>query len=610
VRAYALVGRRHARTTPLDFLGGRQLSSIPRPEYPRPQLVRNDWLNLNGEWEFGEDPGLSGEARGLPTGGDLERKIVVPFAPESKLSGVGKTDFMPCVWYRRRFRVPDHWGHSRLLLHFGAVDYEATVWVNGRLAGMHRGGYTPFRLDITALVDREGDNTLVVRAIDDTRSGLQPTGKQSVAYASARCHYTRTTGIWQTVWLEPVPAFSIDHLRLTPSLTEESIRVEAVLYSPVPGVGPSQGRLRAAVRADGEVISEHSVEAVAPLTTMTLDVAKPRLWSPANPFLYDLELVLETEAGMDRVVSYFGMRSIKLADGCVYLNGEPLFQRLVLDQGFYPDGIYTAPSDAHLRRDIELAQAAGFNGARLHEKVFEPRFLTWADRLGYLVWGEFPNWGLNHSDSAVLESVLTEWLEVLQRDANHPSIITWCPFNETPNDQNPELLRTIYRVTKAVDPTRPVVDTSGYVHVSTDLYTVHNYSQDVAQFAAAYGPLAQGEAGWRNSQSNNAPHVAGQPYLVDEYGGIWWNPAQIDEKAWGYGARPLDEEEFFQRLGGLTSALVGNPRICGFCYTQLTDVEQEVNGLYTDERLAKFDPACYKAIFAAPAAIETQLRTG
>ncbi len=586
------------------------MSVVPRPEYPRPQLVRRDWLNLNGEWEFSEDPGLSGEARGLHEGGDFERRIIVPFAPESKLSGIGKTDFMPCVWYRRRFRVPEQWSDSsRLLLHFGAVDYEATVWVNGRLAGNHRGGYTPFRFDITELVNREGENTLVVRAVDDTRSGLQPTGKQSIAYASAGCRYTRTTGIWQTVWLEPVSDFSIDHVRMIPSPHEGELRLEAVIYHQIPGLGPSQGTLKATVKAEGRVVSRQTVEAAFPVTAMTLDVPEPRLWSPDDPFLYDLELILETEAGADRVESYFGMRSVKLANGCLYLNGEPLFQRLVLDQGFYPDGIYTAPSDAALRRDIELAQAAGFNGARLHEKVFEPRFLMWADRLGYLVWGEFPNWGLDHKHPAALERFVTEWMDVLQRDFNHPSIITWCPFNETPNDQNPELLRTVYRLTKAIDPTRPVVDTSGYVHVETDVYTVHNYNQNVAEFSVAYEPLAQGKEGWRNPHSNNAPHVVGQPYLVDEYGGIWWNPDQKDDKGWGYGARPANEEEFFERLRGLTEVLLNNPNICGFCYTQLTDVEQEVNGLYTYERVAKFDPKRYRQIFSAPAAIESRLRT-
>ncbi len=363
------------------------------------------------------------------------------------------------------------------------------------------------------------------------------------------------------------------------------------------------------MKADGRVVSQQSAKAALPVTAMTLDVPEPRIWSPADPFLYDLELILETEAGTDRVESYFGMRSVKLANGCLYLNGEPLFQRLVLDQGFYPDGIYTAPSDADLKRDIQLAQAAGFNGARLHEKVFEPRFLMWADRLGYLVWGEFPNWGLDHEHPAALERFVTEWLDVLQRDINHPSIITWCPFNETPNEQNPELLRTVYRLTKAIDPTRPVVDTSGYVHVETDIYTVHNYSQNVSDFSAAYEPLAQGEEGWRNRHSNNVPHVAGQPYLVDEYGGIWWNPDQTDDRAWGYGARPADEDEFFQRLRGLTDALLNNPHICGFCYTQLTDVEQEVNGLYTYKREAKFDPERYRQIFTAPAAIESRLRT-
>jgi beta-galactosidase/beta-glucuronidase len=584
------------------------LTGIPRPEYPRPQLARREWYNLNGEWQFCEDPGQSGEARGLHIASAFEQRIVVPFAPESQLSGIGKTDFMPCVWYRRVFHIPPAWQGSRVLLHFGAVDYEATVWLNGAQAGTHRGGYTPFALDITPYVHWNQENVVVVRASDDTRSGLQPSGKQSVSYASQGCHYTRTTGIWQTVWLEPVPEFRIDHLRLTPSVAEGVLHVQAVIVGSVPGTGPVSGTLRAVARGGDAVVAEAHAPAAAPVTELTLQLKQPRLWAPGDPFLYDLELTLETPTGTDRVTSYFGMRSLKLANGCLYLNDTPIFQRLILDQGFYPDGIYTAPSDDHLRRDIELAQAAGFNGARLHQKVFEPRYLYWADRLGYLVWGEFPNWDIDHRHPAALERFLTEWLQVLERDYNHPAIVTWCPFNETPNDQNPELLRMVYKTTKQIDPTRPVVDTSGYVHVETDIYTSHNYDQNPETFAAAFAPLAQGEVGWRNPHSRNAPHIKGQPYLVDEYGGIWWNPHQTDEKAWGYGKRPVDEAEFFARLKALTQVILSNPYICGFCYTQLTDVEQEVNGLYTYEREVKFDPARYREIFSAPAAIEERLR--
>ncbi|MBC7256244.1 MAG: beta-galactosidase, partial [Chloroflexi bacterium] len=330
-------------------------------------------------------------------------------------------------------------------------------------------------------------------------------------------------------------------------------------------------------------------------------------WEPGYPTLYDLTLTLNTTSGAPDVVrSYFGLRSVALSERAILLNGRPLFQRLVLDQGYYPEGIYTAPSDEALRRDIEIALGLGFNGARLHQKVFEPRFLYWADRLGYLVWGEFPNWGLNLHDPKSLEIFAPQWLEALERDYSHPALVGWCPFNETQPDQDPEILRTIYRLTKAVDGTRPVIDTSGYQHVETDIYDVHNYGQDVASFASLFADFAQGGEPFRNRPRLDAPY-RGQPYFVSEYGGIWWNPGQRDEAGWGYGGvegRPRSEEEFLARYRGLTEALLRHPRMCAFCYTQLYDIEQEVNGLYTYDRRPKFDPALIRAINTQPAAIE------
>lgn len=577
---------------------------IPRPEHPRPQFVRQDWLNLNGEWEFAEDPGKSGEARGLSSGTALPQRILVPFCPESRLSGIGKVDFMPCVWYRRQFRVPQAWDGRRVLLHFDAVDYEATVWVNGKLAGSHRGGYVPFTLEVTRLL-RPGENELVVRAVDDTRSPLQPSGKQSPRFESYGCMYTRTTGIWQTVWLEAVPESYLAGVRITPDLDAGRLHLQVRVEGPVPGSGPAGLTLRARAKASGAFVAEGHTAAATPVTTLVLDVPQPRPWSPEDPFLYDLELVLEGPGGaVDQVQSYFGMRKVHLQDGSIWLNNKPVFQRLVLDQGFYPDGIYTAPSDEALKRDLELSLAMGFNGARLHEKVFEPRFLYWADRLGYLVWGEFPNWGIDHRHPEALERFLGEWLTALERDYSSPSLVGWCPFNETPGNQNPELIRTVHRVTKQVDPTRPVVDTSGYVHVETDVYDSHNYEQDPSKFAAAFEPLARGEAGWKNGHAEqNSGHVIGQPYFVSEYGGIWWNP-QGDENGWGYGQRPTSEAEFHARYKALTETLLFNPHMCAFCYTQLYDVEQEVNGLYTYDRRPKFDPAVIRAVNAQPAAIE------
>jgi beta-galactosidase/beta-glucuronidase len=574
---------------------------IPRPEYPRPQRERAEWLNLNGLWQFEFDPGLSGVARGLPGTDRLSGEILVPFCPESTLSGIGDVDFHAGVWYRRTFAVPSGWQGMRVLLHVGACDHDAMVWVNGEWAGTHQGGYTPFEMDITALLQR-GDNALVIHAQDDTRAAWVLSGKQCPDYYSRRCHYTRTTGIWQTVWLEPVPQTYIEGLRLTPMVEGAQLLVEATL-----GGIPTRGTLTATARLDGEIVGASAVSFQGHQAILSLPVAEVQTWEPGRPVLYDLALEVRPEAGApDRVGSYFGMRSVALSDRAILLNGRPVFQRLVLDQGYYPDGIYTAPNDEALRNDIVISQGLGFNGARLHQKLFEPRFLYWADRMGYLVWDEFPNWGLDVSDPRALEVFLPQWLEAMHRDYSHPSVVGWCPFNETQVDQDPGVIRGVYRATKASDRTRPVIDTSGYQHVETDIYDVHNYDQNPATFAGAFAALTEGGEPFRNRPEHDAPY-AGQPYFVSEYGGIWWNPGQADEVGWGYGGvsgRPQSEEEFVARYRALTDALLDHPRMCALCYTQLYDIEQEVNGLYTYDRKPKFRPELFRQINERRAAIE------
>jgi len=575
------------------------VSDVPRPEYPRPQWVRPQWLNLNGEWEFAEDPGQSGEERGWVTGHGFDQRILVPFCPESELSGIGKTDFMPGVWYRRLVTVPQAWQGRRVLLHFGAVDYGATVWVNGEEVGRHQGGYTPFTFDVTAWL-HEGENEVVVRAVDNTRDPLQPSGKQSEQFHSYGCMYTRTTGIWQTVWLEPVPETFLAKARLLPDL--DNRRLEVHLWT---DGAPAGFTVQAVAKAQGETVASAEAATRGGFATFSLSLPGVRPWSPEDPFLYDLQLNLRAgEEVVDAVSSYFGMRKIHLEAPAICLNNKPVFQRLVLDQGFYPEGIYTAPSDGALRRDIELSMALGFNGARLHMKVFEPRFLYWADKLGYLTWGEYPNWGLADGHPGALARMLPEWLEAVERDLNHPAIVGWCPFNETSREQGRAwLLRTAYRVTKAIDPTRPVIDTSGYTHAGeTDVEDGHDYEGDPKVLAAHYEEFARGGRPWRNREEDAA--YRGQPFFVSEYGGIWWNPGQEGGSAWGYGDRPKTEEEFLARYRGLTEALLFHPRMCGFCYTQLTDVEQEVNGLLTYHRKPKFDPALFHGINTQRAAIE------
>ncbi len=575
---------------------GDRMARIPRPEHPRPSLYRRPWLCLNGTWKFAVDLDGTGEARGWAREPELDLEILVPFPPESRLSGLGLTDFMPVVWYSRSFRLPKAMAGKRILLHFGAVDYEARVWLNGHYLGEHRGGYTPFTFEITGKVSG-GHNWLVLQARDDNRSGLQPSGKQSARRESYGCMYSRVTGIWQTVWLEAVgPAF-IETVSV--GTAKQGCRTWVVAKLS----GSPEGVVEAFVYKDGAMVACGGSPASSEVR-IPLDLGTPKLWSPDDPNLYDLELVVRSGGRvLDRVRSYFGIRSVEIQGDRFLLNGKRIFQRLVLDQGYYPGGIYTAPSDGDLRRDIEISKEMGFNGARLHQKVFEPRFLYWADRLGYMVWGEFPSWGIDPSRPQACENFISEWVEVLRRDIKHPCIIGWCPFNETDPNQDSWVVRTVYGITKMVDPERPVIDTSGYTHVATDVYDCHDYDQNPQTFRARHLSILERGEPYRNRPGRDAPY-SGQPVMVSEFGGTWWNPGQTGTKAWGYGERPKSEAEFLERYEALTGALLANPKIVGFCYTQLYDVEQEVNGLLTYDRKPKFDPARIRAINTRRAAYE------
>ena len=572
---------------------------IPRPEYPRPQFERAGWLNLNGQWQFEIDHGGSGRARGLVEKDPLDGAITVPFCPESRLSGVAYTDFMRAVWYRRTFTLPREAEGRRVFINFGAVDYMCEVWVNGVSVGTHRGGYVGFQFEITKAL-RPGENTVVVCADDDLRSGHQPGGKQCTAYHSAGCSYTRTTGIWQTVWLEWTNETRVKGVRLTPDAVNGTLLIEAKVDGPADGV---------CLEAEAAFAGVPQAEACADIsgfeTRMMLYIEDAKLWNVGEPNLYDLKLTLKRDDQViDEVSSYFGLRTISFDGMKCLINGRPVFQRLILDQGFYPDGIYTAPTDAELRADIERSMAMGFNGARLHQKVFEQRFLYWADHLGYICWGEMASWGLDPKDPWACPVFLSEWTEILERDYSVPSIVGWCPWNETGGEMNngqlQETMRLSYRLTKSVDPTRPCIDTSGYTHVETDIFDVHDYEQDVALFAEHFAPEAKVIF---DHYTANRQTYGGQPVFVSEYGGMFWDPGTAGE-GWGYGNAPKDEAEFFARFKGLTDALLDNPNHMGLCYTQLTDVEQERNGLYYYDRRPKFDPALIRAIIGRKAAIE------
>jgi beta-galactosidase/beta-glucuronidase len=556
-------------------------------------------MNLNGQWQFEIDNDHSGEARGLQNEGvALSGEITVPFCPESSLSGVEHKDFMLGVWYKRKFTLESL--AERTLLHFGAVDYICTTYVNGQFAGKHKGGYVSFSFDITGLL-RQGENEIAVFAVDDTRDSSIPTGKQSERLESHGCYYTRTTGIWQTVWLEFMPEAYIERVKYYPNITDGSVTVNAALCG--------YADLLCEVLYNGEKMGEYSAKQVSGKQSFNIPLKEKHLWEVGCGRLYDVKFTF----GKDTAESYFGLREVRL-DGYKFLiNGKSIFQRLVLDQGFYPDGIYTAPTDEALKKDIELSLACGFNGARLHEKVFEERFLYHADKKGYIVWGEYPDWGFDSTKKDSVYSILPEWLEELDRDFNHPSIVGWCPRNEVWEQYgampNKDAIALVYDVTKAIDPTRPCIDTSGGFHVKTDIFDLHDYDQNPETFKEHYDKLMTEGTVYDWLSEKEVKHTyKGEAVFVSEYGGIKWVDGVMGEndhkKSWGYGDAPRTEEEFKFRFKGLTDALLDNDKMFGLCYTQLTDVEQEQNGLYTYDRKAKFDTKFFYEVMTRKAIIE------
>ena len=569
---------------------------IPRPEYPRPQFERTDWVNLNGQWTFEMDFGSSGEQRGWTNTKGLSKKITVPFCPESELSGIGYTDFIPCVWYQRNINIPAEWNGKKILLHFGAADYETKVYVDGKMVGEHKGAGSSFNFDITSYVKAGQQANLVVRVYDNLRGGMQPGGKQCTALYSAGCSYTRVTGIWQTVWMEAVNEQALKNVFAIPDIDQQQLVVRPEFYNE-----GNNNTLTVEVKDGKKTIAKRTAQA-SNQSTIVLPIKNAHLWSPEDPYLYDVKYTVKNAQGevIDEVSSYMGMRKVHISGGYFYLNNKPYFQRLVLDQGYYPDGIWTAPSDEALRQDIEMSKAVGFNGARLHQKVFEERYYYWADKLGYLTWGEEASWVLNINNELAVRNFLTEWAEIVVRDRNHPSLVTWTPLNETWNATPGVYVRFVndlYALTKAIDPTRPINDASGDSHVKTDIWSVHDYTREPDKLIANH-TFETGVEPYRNLNGKDfLSKYEGQPYMVDEFGGLPWIPKEERANSWGYGANIDTVEEFYSILEKEIDALKACKHVVGFCYTQITDVEQEKNGIYYYNRKPKFDTARVKAIF-------------
>ncbi|MEK4258863.1 glycoside hydrolase family 2 protein [Paenibacillus sp. FSL L8-0499] len=572
-------------------------TSVPRPEYPRPQFARKDWLSLNGEWDFtfdDEDVGEEEQWYRADTKGLFSQVIQVPFAFQSKLSGIEDPSFHDVVWYRRTFEVPEGWNGKRIVLHFGAVDYLAKVWVNGQLVAVHEGGHTPFQADITPSLIK-GNNTIILRAEDFSRDVTLPRGKQYWLEQSAAIFYTRTTGIWQSVWLEPLSAVHLSKTMMTPDIDRNEIRLRTFLQG-FKSADPL--KLRITVSYDGEVIAEdqYMIKNAEQLRAIGLgdfaDHGLGRLWSPEHPNLYDIQFqLLRNEEVIDEAASYFGMRKVSIENGKLCLNNRPYFQRLVLDQGYFPDGILTAPTDEELKRDAQLTKEMGFNGVRKHQKTEDPRFLYWCDKLGLLVWSEAAN-AYEYSEEYV-RRFTKEWQEIIERDYNHPCILTWVPLNESwgvPNVQIDTRQQqhglAMYHLTKSLDEMRPVVYNDGWEHMTTDLVTIHDYESHQEVLEDRY---ATAESSVNAMPANRKIFVGGasyqgQPILVSEFGGIAFKKSEWE--GWGYSGAE-NEEDFLMKLKAVVDPMFTSPVIQGYCYTQLTDVEQEINGLLTYDRQPK-----------------------
>ena len=567
----------------------------PDEGYPRPQLRRAGWTSLDGEWEFAFDPETAWRS---PAEVSWQRAIRVPFAPETPASGIGRTDFFRACWYRKTIDVSAPPDGGRLYLRFGAVDYAARVWVNGAPAGRHEGGYTPFSIDITPFLSGSKQE-IVVRAHDEPTDLTKPRGKQDWKLHPHGIWYPRTTGIWQTVWLERVPRTWIRQVRWTPNLARWEIGLEALLG----GLRRGSFWLSVKLRAGDRILAEDSYRVMGGELARRVALSDPGiddfrnelLWSPESPRLIDARLELWADRGelLDAVDSYTALRSIAIQGDRFVLNGRPYPLRFVLDQGYWPETGMTPPDDDALRRDVELVRAMGFNGVRKHQKIEDPRFLRWADRLGLLVWEEMPS--AYRFTTRSIERVSREWTAAIARDYSHPCIVAWVPLNESWGVPNlPDIpaerhyVQALYHLTKTLDPTRPVVGNDGWESVVTDIIGIHDYEQDPERIGARYRTGDLSPTLLRRERPGGRMLVLEEhkelPVMLTEFGGI----ALADpEKSWGY-SRAFDGMELAQRYRDLLRTVRSLEMLAGFCYTQLTDTYQEASGLLYADRTPKF----------------------
>lgn len=570
------------------------------PEYPRPQFVRPDWENLNGEWNFAFDDEKKGVQAGWTEGVPAVQTIRVPYTYETKAGGIGDESVHQCVWYSRQVELSrEQLDNKRVLLHFEGSDYITTLWVNGIHIGQHVGGYARFTFDITHAV-KENKNTIVVR-VEDSLNPQQPRGKQRWVHNNFGCWYVQTTGIWKTVWMEFVPHNYISSVKMTPFLREGTVEVELDLEAEnFEGLA-----VEAVVSFADRTITQSRVHAFKDKIRMVLDVKNMSetewgvyTWSPENPNLYDIEFRLwYKEELIDKALSYFGMREIRIDGQNILLNGAPVYQRLILDQGYWKDTHLTPPDEKALVKDIERMLELGYNGVRKHQKIEDERFLYWCDVKGLMVWCEMPS-AYEFGDEAV-NAFMAQWSEVVLQNYNHPCIITWTPVNESwgvpeikTNTRQQNFTQAIYYLTKSLDPYRPVIVNDGWDHTISDIITLHDYEEDGDVFFERYSQYineileSKLYHNFHRTAFADGFKYRGQPIIISEYGGIAYNN---DDSGWGYGKKVNTEEEFIERFEKITTAIKKLPYCCGFCYTQLTDVQQEINGLMDIDRNYKVD---------------------
>ena len=572
--------------------------TIERKMHPRPQFIRENWRDLDGQWDFRFDDDNRGISENWPRGWESDGTITVPFTYETKASGVYREEQHAVVWYQKSIALEEL--TQKLILHFEGVDYETSVWVNGYLVGSHRGAYERFSFDITPYVIA-GENRIVVRA-EDSLDCEQPRGKQRWKKDNFGCWYVQNTGIWKSVWLEECGEVSLDLVKITPKLDGDQVifqprlQVAAgfagkVSFEAVVSFGGMEvNRIRGRVN---QKLQQFSVD-----TRFSEDACwGTKVWWPHEPNLYDVTFRLYDEEDhlLDEVSSYFGMRKIHIQNGQILLNNTTLYQRLILDQGYWPESSITPPSVAAMELDLQRIKELGYNGLRKHQKLEDERFLYLCDALGMLVWSEMPStYAFN---DVAMENFIPEWQAIVKQYYNHPSIITWVPFNESwgikdiaHSREQQAFTETVYHLTKAYDTERPVITNDGWVHTISDILTLHDYEEYGEVLAARYadkGKIVNNEIQFNKDFYAFADgyQYQGQPVIISEFGGIAFSTTKADE--WGYGHQVKSPEEFMKRFDGIHQAIQNLPYVVGYCYTQLTDVEQEVNGLLDVNRQPK-----------------------